>query len=97
MTTLLSIASVILASFGALIIAMNAFCVVASLRSRWRGIHRFHSTVPLVGPLFLGGATAFIPHWILWSVALADISLWGISLLIRLPFHKDSSSTPNPK
>jgi len=102
MTTFLSIASVILALLGAYIVAMNAGCVFVSLRNQRRGIDRHHSTVPLVAQILLGSAgsiSSFIPHWLLWSVALADISLWSLLyFVVRLPFHpKEPSSTPTPK
>lgn len=102
MTTFLSIASGILALLGAFIVTMNCICVVVSLRNQHRGIDRHHSTVPFVGQLLLGVAgslSVFIPRWLLWSVALADISLWFmLHFLIRFPFRRRAqASEPTPK
>lgn len=97
MTTFLSIASVILALSGAFIVTMNCVCVVVSLRNQRRGIDRHHSTVPFIGQLLLGVAgsiSALIPSWLLWSVALADVSLWFmLYFLVRLPFRRRSQTS----
>ena len=102
MTIFLSITSIILTLLGGYIVAMNAGCVFVSLRNQRRGIDRHHSTVPLGAQILLGTAgslSSFIPYWLLWSVALADISLWSLFyFLVRLAFRsKEPSSTPNPK
>jgi hypothetical protein len=98
MSMFLSIASVILALLGAFIVIMNCACVVVSLRNQHRGIDRHHSTVPFVGQLLLcvaGSISAFIPRWILWSAAFADISLWFMLIfLVRLPFRRGSQASP---
>lgn len=98
MSMFLSIASVILALLGAYTVFLNGACVVVSLRNQRRGIERHHSSVPFVGQFLLGASgylSAVLPHWLLWSVALADISLWGMLLfLVRLPFRRRSLPTP---
>lgn len=98
----LSIASVILALLGAYIVIMNCACIVISLRNQHRCIDRHHSSVLFVGQLLLcasGYFSPIIPRWLLWSAALADISLWYMLLfLVRLPFRRRSPPIPpNPE
>lgn len=99
MSTVLAILSALLAFCGAWIVVMNSVSVIFSLRNQRRGIDRHYSAVPFAGQILLllaGLASAFIPRWILWSVALADLSLWTIAgYLVCLPFRRGPKKPPS--
>ncbi|MDC0743721.1 hypothetical protein [Polyangium mundeleinium] len=75
----------LLCVLGGYVILMNAASVVVNTRNRRRGIDRFISMVPLVGPL-LACAGLFLASAPLWGLAVPwvlDIATW--SLLAALP------------
>ncbi len=91
-----AIASVVLAVSGACVVMLNIGCVVVSLLNKRHGIDRHHSMIPFFTQILLGAAgfiSPFIPRWLLWSVALADISLWSLLyFLVRLTFQPNDYS-----
>jgi len=101
-STFLSIVSVVLALLGTYIVAMNWGCFIVTYHNQRRGIDRHHSTVPIIAQLLLAGAcylSSLIPHWVLWSIALCDISiLFLLYFLIRILLQSEKPpTTPESK
>jgi hypothetical protein len=92
-----SVVAVLLAVVGVYVVALNARCVCVSLRNKRRGVDRHHSTVPLVAQIFLGFSwllSPIVPQWALWTVALADVSLWTLPYGLFYAFrHRNDSET----
>ena len=83
----LSLLSLLLLFFAALVVVLNWGYVVASVRFKRSGIRRHISTVPLVAQSFVVASAVaqskvsnqwLLPPWAFWAVALSDISLWSI-------------------
>ncbi|MDI1434052.1 hypothetical protein [Polyangium sorediatum] len=85
MHPLLLYPGLLLCALGGYVLLMNAASVVVNGRNRRRGIDRFVSMVPLVGPL-LACVGLFLASAPLWSLAVPwvlDMGTW--SLLAALP------------
>ena len=78
--------AVILILLAAYIAAMNWGCVIISMRNKRRGIHKHHSTVPLVSLILAALADSVYPFnskaWI-GIIPAVDIGNWA--LIIGLP------------
>jgi hypothetical protein len=96
------IGSVLLLLFASYIAVMNWGCVIFSLRNKWKGIDKHHSTVPLISFIPSAVAYALYPlspkEWI-FIIPVADIGNW--MLIIGLPWAivkcAISKAPPNKK
>ena len=69
-----------------------------SLLNKRRGIDRHHSTVPLLAQLSLalsGLLSPIVPEWVLWTTALADISLWTLPYGLFYALRHRNDPEPN--
>jgi len=74
---------------AATVVVLNWGCVILSLRYKRQGLKRNVSTVPLVAQIFIilssivqaRAPGPWLPNWVFWVVACADMSLWSILFL----------------
>ncbi|UXI68830.1 hypothetical protein [Tahibacter amnicola] len=78
-----SVALLVLAVWGGII---NLVAVLLTRAAARRGLGRVVSPVPLLVQLLAGAAALvaslagidWLPQWLFWTVALADVALWGL-------------------
>lgn len=88
-----SIATILMLS-AAWLVVMNAVCVTKSLQNQKRGIDRHHSMVPIAAQIQLLVAALIpssYPSWLLWTIALLDISLWTLAACLFTSLWKKIS------
>ncbi|WP_440223202.1 hypothetical protein ACQQ2N_19290 [Dokdonella sp. MW10] len=90
----MSIGSVLLAGFAALIAAMNIGCVILWWRHRSAGVTQNVSTLPLLPSIIIWVAAVLhsslpvdariLPAWVFWTIAASDLTLVVLGGVFRL-------------
>ena len=96
------IIAIIILLIAAYIVVMNWGCIFASMRNRWKGIDKHHSTVPVVSLILAGIAFTAYPYtpkmWI-GIIPLVDIANWSMLwlpvVLIKEAGEKKRSAEPS--
>ena len=98
MTTARLILAFAILLLAAYIIVMNWACVIVSMRNKWRGIGRHHSTVPVISCVLTACAYLIFPlldrAWMIF-VPLLDIATWSL-LLLPVMFIREAFKNGSP-
>ncbi len=94
MIVLWNLIATILILSAAWVVVMNAVCVNKSLQNQKNGIDRHHSMVPVAAQfqlLVVALIPSSYPSWLLWTIALLDISLWTLTAVLFTSLWKKIS------
>lgn len=90
----MSIASVLLTGFAALVAAMNIGCVILWWRHRSAGVTQNMSTLPFVPSIAIGSAAVLhsglpadariLPAWVFWTIVASDLTLVVLGVVFLL-------------